>query len=205
LPDPEFVFQRYNDPKLREIPGRNKVHMKYLHPEDGQLHQRYQRGMFPSADHELQKVLQSEEFQPLLRTDSTTSDMQFSVAQYFGVHKQWESRKKTKTLNSYYKLLCLVKQTSQKDYIWISFWEGMHRQVAITLSLLCADITFDTNNSCIPKTSTSCSFSTAEIKGYQYSNIEPEEIIQKKLTGKRTNAQLLKSELTITAYTYYAG
>jgi hypothetical protein len=47
----------YDDPKLKEIPKRNKVLMKSLHPEDGGLRQQYHRGMFPSADHELQKVL----------------------------------------------------------------------------------------------------------------------------------------------------
>ena len=76
----------------------------------------------------------------------------------------------------------------------------MHRHAAITLSLLCADITYNTNNTYIPKTLTSRSFSTAEIMRYQYPNIEPEEIFQEFFDGKRTNAQLLKSELTVTAY-----
>jgi hypothetical protein len=75
----------------------------------------------------------------------------------------------------------------------------MHRHAAITLSLLCADITYNTNTATYLRL-TSCSFSTAKIKGYQYLNIEPEEIIQEIYDGKRTNAQLLKSELTVTAY-----
>jgi hypothetical protein len=40
----------YNDKKLREIPGRNKVIMKALHPENGGLHEQNHRGMCPSAD-----------------------------------------------------------------------------------------------------------------------------------------------------------
>jgi hypothetical protein len=156
--------------------------------------------MFPSADHELTTILQSDEFQQLLKTDATTSEGQYYVAKYFGVHKQWESTKQTNTLRSYCELLCLVKQTSQKDYIWISFWEGMHRHAAITMSLLRADITYNTNSCYVPRTLTSCSFSTAQIKGYQNPHLEPEEIIQEILDGTRTDAPLLKSELTITAY-----
>jgi hypothetical protein len=46
---------------------------------------------------------------------------------------------------------------------------------------------------------TSRLFSTAQIKGYQNPHLEPEEIIQKSFDGTRTDAPLLKSELTITA------
>jgi hypothetical protein len=76
----------------------------------------------------------------------------------------------------------------------------MHRHAAITMSLLCADITYNTNNCYIPKILTSRSFSTAQIKGYQNPHLEPEEIIQEIFDGTRTDAPLLKSELTITAY-----
>jgi hypothetical protein len=40
--------------------------MKALHPEDGGLHEPYHRGMFPSADHRLTTILQSNDFQQLL-------------------------------------------------------------------------------------------------------------------------------------------
>jgi hypothetical protein len=190
----------YNDKKLREIPGRNKVIMKALHPEDGGLHEPYNRSMIPSADHKITTILQSDEFQQLLKTDATTSEGQDYVAQYFGVHKQWESTKQTITLRSYYELLCLVKQTIQSDYIWISFWDGMHRYAAIRMSLLCADITYNINNCYVPRTLTSHSFSTAQIKGYQNPHLEPEEIIQEFFDGTRTDTPLLKPELTITAY-----
>jgi hypothetical protein len=85
----------YDDKKLREISGRNKVIMKALHPEDSGLCQPYHWGMFPSADHKLTTILQSDEFQQLLKTDATTSERQYYIAKYFGVHEQWESKKQT--------------------------------------------------------------------------------------------------------------
>ncbi len=62
--------------------------MKALHPEDGGLHEPYHRGMFPSADHKLTTILQSDEFQQLLKTNATTSEGQDQVAQYFGVYRK---------------------------------------------------------------------------------------------------------------------
>jgi hypothetical protein len=147
--------------------------MKDLHPDEGGLCQPYHQGIFLEKEDNLAAILQSQQFQQLLKTDATTSEGQQNVAEYFEVEEQWETKKQTNTLQSYFELLCLVKQTSTKDYIWISFWEGVHRHAAIRMSFLCANITYNTNSCYVPRTLTSCSFSTAQIKGYQNPHLEP--------------------------------
>ncbi len=85
---------------------------------------------------------QNKQFLKLLKTDATTINSQEYVAEYFKVSEQWKNKKETNALPSYFKLLKLIKQHRKEDHIGISFWDGMHRHVAITLSLLCADITY---------------------------------------------------------------
>ncbi len=139
--------------------------------------------MFLEREDNLAAILQSQQFQQLLKTDAITSEGQQNVAEYFEVEEQWETKKQTNTLQSYFELLCLVKQTSTKDYIWISFWEGMHRHAAITMSLLCANITYDTNNCFIPKMLTKTSFSKGQIKGYADPDLQLAKIIQEIFDG----------------------
>jgi hypothetical protein len=116
------------------------------------------------------------------------------------VSEQWKNKKETNTLPSYFKLLKLVKQHSKEVHIWISFWEEMHRHVAITLSLLCADITYDSTNCYIFNTLTTNSIKRGDIKGFADSKVPPKKLIQDIFDGKRSDAPLLKSEITITAY-----
>jgi hypothetical protein len=97
-------------------------------------------------------------------------------------------------------LLKLIKQHSKEDHVWISFWEGMHRHVAITLFLLCADITYDSTNCYIYRTLTTESIKRGNIKGFANPKVPPRKIIQDIFDGKRSNAPLLKSNITITAY-----
>jgi hypothetical protein len=151
--------------------------------------------MFPKEITHLTSHLQVEQFQKLLKTDATTINGQQYVAEYFNVTEQWESKKETHTLPSYLKLLKLVKQHSKEDHIWISFWEGMHRHVSITLSLLCADITYDSKNCYIFKKLTTDSIKKGDIKGFADPKLQPDFF-----DGKKSDAPLLKSKITIIAY-----
>ena len=45
----------------------------------------------------------------------------------------------------YYKLLVLVKTTSKKDNVWISFVEGLHQHAAIAMCLTCSDFNLKDN------------------------------------------------------------
>jgi hypothetical protein len=84
-------------------------------------------------------------------------------------------KQKTNTLPSYFKLLKLIKQHSKEDHVWISFWEGMLRHVAITLSLLCADITYDSTNCYIYRILTTKSIKIGDIKGFADPKVPPKE------------------------------
>ncbi len=46
-----------------------------------------------------------------------------------------EKKKITDAASTYYYLLLTVKYQSKKDYIWISFYGGLHRHAAMLLSL----------------------------------------------------------------------
>jgi len=85
-----------------------------------------------------------------------------TIALYFKVDKEWASRKETNTVQAYFDLLCLVKEQSTNDKVWILF---LHRHAAIIMTLLCADITYNTKNCYIPRTLQKSSFNDY-IKGY---------------------------------------
>jgi hypothetical protein len=72
--------------------------------------------------------------------------------------------------------------------------------LAITLSLLCADITYDSTNCYIFNTLTTNSIERGDIKGFADPKIPPKKLIQDICDGKRSDAPLLKSKITITAY-----
>jgi hypothetical protein len=174
--------------------------MKVLHPKQTELIQTVYRGMFPDEIAKLTTCLQSDQFQQLLKTDATTINGQEYVAEYFKVAEQWKNKIETETLPSYFNLLKLLKQHSKKDHKWISFWERMHRHVAITLSLLCADITYDFANCYIHRTLTTKSLKRGDIKGFADPKVPPRQLIQDIFDGKRSDAPLLKSNITIIAY-----
>ena len=120
------------------------------------------------------------------------------VAEYFGVGELWGSEKKTKTVQGYYDLLCMVKAYSKKDTTWISFWEGMHRHAAIIMTLLCANITYNTKNCYKPRTLEKGAFQDY-IKGFTDPGLEPLELIQDIFDGK-SNARMLKTVMNVMAY-----
>jgi hypothetical protein len=155
------------------------VRMKVLHPEQTELNRTVYCGMFPEEITILTTCLQSDQFQQLLKTDAITIDGQEYVAEYFKVAEQWKNKKETETLPSYFNLLKLVKQHSKEDHVWISFWEGMHRHVAITLSLLCADITYDSTNCYICRTLTTESLKRGDIKEFAGPKVPPRQLHQK--------------------------
>jgi hypothetical protein len=101
-----------------------------------------ERGLF-STDNDLFKELTHQNFKTILLTNATTDEGEDDVAKYLKVQKQWnellfqwkEEGKVVIGFERYYKLLFLVKSTSQVDHIWFCFFKGMHRHAAITLML----------------------------------------------------------------------
>jgi hypothetical protein len=103
--------------RLVPQPSRNKVNMKDLHPNNDKQQQTVYRGLFPDKTKSFTQLLNSAEFQQLLKIDAMASDGQQLVAEYFAVEDLWASKKNTNTVQAYYKLLCLVKTLSAKDIV----------------------------------------------------------------------------------------
>jgi hypothetical protein len=86
-----------------------------------------------------------------LETNATTDDGMQYVAKHYGVEAQWKScldgsRGKTtlpKIITGYYKI---VKTLSNKEYVWISFVEGLHQHAAIAMCLTCLVFDSEDNN-----------------------------------------------------------
>ena len=174
--------------------------MKHLHPNEEEQEEKSFQDLFPDDDTLFTIQLESLEFLNFLKTDATTSEGQTLVAQYFKVDDEWASKKKTNTVQAYFELLCLVKQQSTNDRVWISFWEGMHRHAAIIMTLLCADITYNTNNCYIPHTLQKSSFNDY-IKGYNDTEAPPPlQIIQAIFDGTNADAKMLKTVMNVMAY-----
>jgi hypothetical protein len=81
-------------------------------------------------------LVQGENFKQFLSIDGPTEDGQNAIAQYYGVLDEWTaSNHEDDHVNTYYKLLLLVKTKSKNNIVWISFIEGLHRHTAILASL----------------------------------------------------------------------
>jgi hypothetical protein len=92
----------------------------------------------------------------------------------------------------------MVKAYSKKDIIWISFWEGMHRHAAIIMTLLCANITYNTKNCYKPRTLEKGAFQDY-IKGFTDPGLEPLELIQD-IFDRKSNSWMLKTVINVMAY-----
>jgi hypothetical protein len=100
------------------------------------------RPLFRNDDILLNKV-RSEEFQNLLLTDPTTLEGQEKIVKYFGITDEWatiivNAQQKghiSDSASTYFFLLLTLKYRSNKDNIWMSFYEGLHRHTALLLSL----------------------------------------------------------------------
>jgi hypothetical protein len=111
------------------------------------------RGLF-LTDNDLYKELTHQNFKTILLTNATTDEGEDDVANSFKVQKQWnelffqwkEEGKVVIGFEWYYKLLLLVKSTSQVDHIWFSFFKGMHRHAAIVAGLVCSKFNHSTND-----------------------------------------------------------
>ena len=101
----------------------------------------------------LEKMLKSEEFQELLKSDPTTEEGEIQVADFFRVQGEWgcllekwhEENIIVTGFQRFYELLFLVKSQSKYDQVWFSFFKGMHRHAAILTGTLCSKINHLTN------------------------------------------------------------
>jgi hypothetical protein len=89
--------------------------------------------------------MRKDKFKKLLATDTSTIEGQDFIAGYYGINKlvQLEEKREEDGLiqnqaDSYFYLLKSVKAKSNKDNVWISFYEGLHCHAALLITLLSA-------------------------------------------------------------------
>jgi hypothetical protein len=83
-----------------------------------------------------------------LSINGTTEDGQNTIAQHHNVLDKWAAlNHEGDHVDTYYKMLLLVKTKSKNDNVWISFIEGLHRHAAIFASLICMKFDVPTTKS----------------------------------------------------------
>ncbi len=113
----------------------NKVYMIRLNPHS--VDKIIGISLFPPSN-EFYDLVQGENFKQFLSINRTTEDGQNAIAQHYGVLDEWTaSNHEGDHVDTYYKLLLLVKTKSKNDKVWISFIEGLRRHAATLASLLC--------------------------------------------------------------------
>jgi hypothetical protein len=122
---------------------RNMINLLPLNPNVTLAEKdRLSRPLFPKDDLLLTTV-ESKNYQDLLLTDPTKKEGQDIIAKHFNITDKWaqvqrvgqENGKFLDAASTYFYLLLTVKYQSNNDYIWISFYEGLHRHAALLLSL----------------------------------------------------------------------
>jgi hypothetical protein len=85
-----------------------------------------------------------------LEANATTDEGMWTVARHYGVEKQWKSylnsSREDNRAKDYYKLLHIIKTMSNRDLVWISFIEGLHRHAAIIMCLTSSRFDLEDNN-----------------------------------------------------------
>jgi hypothetical protein len=104
------------------------------------------KNYFPSNS-DKNKIYSSTKFKEFLTTNALTEDGLMEIATFYDVKDQWSNATSGQsfTINHYYELLSMIKKSSTKDNIWMSFYEGLHRHAALTMCLLCSKIDLVSN------------------------------------------------------------
>ena len=147
------------------------------------------------VDNKLLETVMSHEFQEILQTDPITTEGEKKVANYFGVAEEWAKNKERATTkeyisdssSTYFYLLLTVKYRSDKDRIWMSFCEGLHRHTALLLCLTSSAFNL-TKNEIKYKSLTSDFFKQQKIENFKNDSNGPHErlndIFDAKIEGK---------------------
>jgi hypothetical protein len=105
--------------------------------------------LFPSDDKYFTQLF-ANDYRKFLETNATTDDRMQYVATHYGAEAQWKAYPDVSSQDNrakdYYRLLHIVKTLSDKDYVWISFVEGLHQHAAIVMCLTCLAFDLEDNN-----------------------------------------------------------
>jgi hypothetical protein len=160
------------------------------------------RPLFPKDDLLLTTV-KSKEFQDLLITDPTKMEGEDIIAKHFGVTDEWATVKRqgqergkfSDAASTYYYLLLTVKYQSDKDYIWISFYEGLHRHTALLLSLTSSAFNL-TKNEIKFKSLTRNYFQQQQLENFKDDSKQPHERFSDIFDGN-ADAQMLTQPVNL--------
>jgi hypothetical protein len=98
------------------------------------------RDLFPPQGNYFTELF-AKDYRKFLETNATTDDKMQYVAKHYGVEVKWKSYLDGSWQNNhakdYYRLLQIVKTLGNKDYVWISFVEGLHQHATIVMCLTC--------------------------------------------------------------------
>ena len=161
----------------------NTMHMTRLNPCVSYNNEEDIITSFTNFDEEYITFIKSDAFRDFLLIDGTTKDGQQAIAKHYGVSVEWNKLIKDNVnndvLTQYYDLLYLVKTKSEKNHVWISFVEGLHRHAAIVLSLLCSKFDYQ-NNTLVSKSLDITNFEKAELPCFTKptdSTLTPERLL----------------------------
>ena len=163
-----------------------------------------QRQLF-RADDILSETVKSKKFQDLLLTDPTTQEGRDLIAEHFDITDKWNKNYKSGTkkglisdsASAYYYLLMTVKCESKNDFIWMSFYEGLHRHAALLLSLTSSAFNL-TKNEIKFKSLTTDYFLQQRLENFKSDIKQPHEQLTDVFDGK-VKAKMLSEIFNIKA------
>jgi hypothetical protein len=108
----------------------NTIEIIRLNPNQDPGDKTLKQNLLPPMETDLENLLQTSDLKKFLGINATTDKRMNEVAKRYGLVNKWrdtiEESKEDDRATKYYKLLVLVKTTSKKDNVWISFVEGLH-------------------------------------------------------------------------------
>jgi hypothetical protein len=127
----------------------NTIEMLRLNPNQDPGDKTLKQNLLPSMETDLENPVQTSNLKMFLGINATTDEGINVVEKRYGLENKWrdtiKESKEDDRATKYYKLLVLVKTTSKKDNVWISFVEGLHRHAAIVMCLTCSDFDLKDN------------------------------------------------------------
>ena len=144
------------------------------------------RSLFPPSDDFFPNLFAGD-YQGFLKTNTTTDEGMHTVAKHYGIEEDWnEYLKKSGRENrarDYYTLLHIVKTSSKKDHLWISFIEGLHRHAALVMCLTCSSFDLVDNN-IIHESMQRRHFKKAQVPFYKRHLMSPIQVLNSIMNGE---------------------
>jgi hypothetical protein len=132
---------------LEEQVTENEIVLQPMNPQQRSMTDDTITKNYIPINSDKNEIYSSTKFKEFLTTNAMTEDGLMEIARFYDIKDQWSNATSGQsfTINHYYELLFMVRKSSTKDNIWISFNEGLHRHAALMLCLLCSKIDLMSN------------------------------------------------------------